>query len=149
VGTVRIGVAVSDESGATAVPVETVNRDPRGSDLGRIAALAAEHDVVEVVVGLPLSLSGREGPAAVAVRQYAVRLAAAVRKPVRLVDERLTTSDAERALGAGGVRGKRRRAVVDQSAAAMILQNALDSERSTGKPAGESVNGAPAEQGEE
>jgi putative holliday junction resolvase len=148
VGTVRIGVAICDDAGATAVPLETVGRDSGGTDLDRLAALAAAHEVVEVVVGLPLSLNGREGPAAVAVREYAGRLAAVVPAPVRLVDERMTTSGAQRALRAGGVPGKRHRAVIDQAAAAMILQNALDSERSTGRPPGVSVSGGTSDQGE-
>ncbi len=134
VGSVRIGVAVSDHEGRLAVPVETV---PRGTgDLGRLAALVAEHEIVEVVVGLPVTLAGTEGAAAASVRAFALGLAGALSVPVRMVDERLSTAGAHRALQEAGVGGRRRRVVVDQSAAVMILQTALDAERSTGRAPG-------------
>jgi putative Holliday junction resolvase len=138
VGEVRIGVARSDPSGLVATPVETV---PRGAgDLARLRALVAEEEAVELVVGLPRSLSGREGPAAAKVRQFAVRLAGAVLPvPVRLCDERLSTVSAEAVLRERGRTGRKRRAVVDQAAAVVILQNALDTERGTGRPPGEPV----------
>ena len=138
VGDVRIGVAVSDAAGSLATPVETV----AGGDasLARLAALAREHDVVEVVVGLPRSLSGAEGPAAAKVRAYAVRLAQQVHPlPVRLVDERMTTRSAERMLREQGRKGTKRRAVVDQAAAVEILQTALDTERISGTAPGETL----------
>jgi putative Holliday junction resolvase len=138
VGTVRIGVAVSDPDGTVALPVETLRRG--GGELRRLAELATEHDAVELVVGLPVSLDGREGRAAVTVREFAGRLAAAVPVQVRLVDERLTTTVAHQALRAGGLDSRRRRSVVDASAAAMILQTALDAERSTGRAAGVPVS---------
>ncbi|WP_182526665.1 Holliday junction resolvase RuvX [Nocardioides dongkuii] len=137
-GDARIGVARSDPTGFLATPVETVRRG-RG-DLARIAALVAEHEVVEVVVGLPRSLSGREGPAAVKTREFAGRLVRAVAPvPVRLVDERLTTVSAEAMLRDRGRKGTSRRAVVDQAAAVLILQHALDTERATGTAPGEIV----------
>ena len=140
VGSVRIGTAVSDPDGLLAVPLETV---PRGDgDLSRLAGLVVANDVVEVVVGLPVSLDGTDGPSARAARDFAAALAAAVPVPVRLVDERLSTAGAHRALQAAGVSGRRRRAVVDESAAAMILQTALDTVRSTGRPAGVAVAAA-------
>ncbi|WP_285698370.1 Holliday junction resolvase RuvX [Actinomadura sp. NBRC 104412] len=138
VGSVRIGVARSDPGGILATPLETVARGK--GDLDRLVALAAEHEAVEVVVGLPTSLSGREGPAAQAAREFAVRLAARLpADTVRLYDERLTTVTAENGLRAGGVRGRARRQVVDQAAAAVLLQAALDGERLTGQPPGEIV----------
>jgi putative holliday junction resolvase len=138
VGDVRIGVARCDPSGLIATPLETVARG-RG-DLARLGDLAVSEDAVEVVVGLPRSLSGREGPSAVKVRQFAVRLAQAVSPlPVRLCDERLSTVSADAALR-GRVRGHARRAVVDQAAAVVILQNALDTERGTGAAPGELVS---------
>lgn len=138
VGSVRIGVARSDPSGLLATPLETVRRG-RG-DLGRIAALVAEYEAVEVLVGLPTSLSGREGPAASSARAFARRLAVRLSPlPVRLVDERLSTVTAERALRGSGVRGRARRKVVDQAAAVVILQAALDAERSSGDAPGEIV----------
>ena len=97
---------------------------------------------MEIIVGLPRSLSGGEGPAAVKTRAFADRLAARVAPvPVRLVDERLTTVSAEAMLRDRGKKGPQRRAVVDMAAAVMILQPALDTERSTGSPAGEPVEG--------
>jgi putative Holliday junction resolvase len=138
VGTVRVGVAASDPSGLLATPVGTL---PRGAgDRDEIAALVADRAAMEVVVGLPVSLSGREGPAARGARAYAAGLAARLSPvPVRLVDERLTTLGAERVLRERGVRGRARRAVVDQVAAVVILQAALDAERASGRPPGEVV----------
>jgi putative holliday junction resolvase len=138
VGDVRIGVARSDPAGLIAVPLETV---PTGrGDLARLRALVEEEAVVEVVVGLPRSLSGGEGPAAAKVRGFAARLAVAVSPtPVRLCDERLSTVSAEAVLREQGRKGRRRRAVVDQAAAVVILQNALDTERGTGSAPGEIV----------
>ena len=139
-GDVRIGVAASDPSGLLATPVETVARG-RG-DLARLRAIAAELGACEVVVGLPRSLSGREGPAAAKARAFAADLAdvlAADGAAVRLLDERLTTVTAEAALRRQGRTGKQRRAVVDQAAAVVMLQNALDTERGTGRPPGELV----------
>jgi putative Holliday junction resolvase len=138
-GDARIGVARSDPSGFLATPVETV---PRGEgDLARIAAILAEEGAVEVVVGLPRSLSGREGPAAVKAREFALELARQVAPvPVRLCDERLTTVSAEAMLRDRGRKGAKRRAVVDQAAAVVILQNALDTERARGSAPGELVD---------
>ncbi|MDP2774404.1 MAG: Holliday junction resolvase RuvX [Nocardioides sp.] len=137
-GDARIGVARSDPSGFLATPVETVRRGK--GDLRRIAAILAEEEAVEVVVGLPRSLSGREGPAAEKVREFAAKLAAKVAPvPVRLCDERLTTVSAEAMLRDRGQKGRKRRAVVDQAAAVLILQHALDTERATGSAPGEIV----------
>ncbi|MFH5823250.1 Holliday junction resolvase RuvX [Georgenia sp. AZ-5] len=144
VGTVRIGVARSDPSGILATPVRTVRRAPDGSDLTEIVDLVRELDAVEVLVGLPKSLSGKQGKSAAAARRYAVRVAAAVAPvPVRLIDERLTTVSAHQALHASGRPGRRHREVVDQVAAVMIVEQALEAERRTGAPAGEAVTAAP------
>jgi putative holliday junction resolvase len=137
VGDVRIGVARSDPGGSIATPVETVRRG-RG-DLDRLVTVATEEQAVELVVGLPRSLSGREGPAAAKVREFADRLATVSPVPVRLCDERLSTVSAEAVLRERGKKGQKRRAVVDQAAAVVILQNALDTERTTGAPPGELV----------
>jgi putative holliday junction resolvase len=137
-GDARIRAAVCDPDGLVAVPVETVRRG-RG-DLERLAEIVAAQQALEVVVGLPTSLSGREGPAAAKVRELAHaigRLVAPV--PVRLVDERMTTVTAERVLRDRGKKGAKRRAVVDQAAAVVILQHALDSERATGSAPGETL----------
>lgn len=148
-GDARIGVAASDPSGFLASPVETVARGD--GDLARIAAIAEESGAVLVYVGLPRSLSGREGPAAAKVRGFAADLAATLNVPVRLVDERLSTVTAEAALrqtsGRGKASGKKRRAVVDQAAAVVILQNALDTERSRGALPGEPVAMAEPDEG--
>ena len=135
VGAVRVGVAVCDPEGLLATPVETVAAGE--GDIARLAALAAEYEVVEAVVGLPRSLSGAEGRAAVKARAFAVRLVGKIHPiPVRLVDERLTTVTATRGLRESGVRGRKSRAVVDQAAAVVILQNALDAERGSGRAPG-------------
>ena len=138
VGLARIGVARCDPSGILAVPVETV---PRGEgDLARIAAILEEENAIEVVVGLPRSLSGKEGPAAAKVRAFAAELARLLAPvPVRLCDERLTTVTAESMLRERGRKGQKRRAVVDQAAAVVILQGALDTERARGAAPGELV----------
>lgn len=144
VGNARVGVAASDPAGTFALPVATLPRDvEHGSDLDEVAALVAGREAVAVVVGLPLLLSGEEGAAAQLARSYAAEVAKRVRPvPVRLVDERLTTVDAHRRLRDSGVPGRGQRAVVDQAAAALILQVALDAETRSGEPAGETVSSA-------
>ena len=130
VGSVRIGVAVSDPSGVLATPLVTVPRDAAGgADLRSIAALVAEHEVVGVVVGFPRTLANREGVAAVAAREFADALAEVLDVPIELVDERLTTVVAAQQLRQRGVKGRRQRAVIDQAAAVAILQGWLDARR--------------------
>lgn len=138
VGSVRIGIAACDPDGVLATPVETV---PRGAgDIDRIVAVAGERRAIEIVVGLPTSLSGSEGPAATEVRTFARSLAgAAAPIPVRLSDERLSTVSATRGLRSSGVRGRKARRRVDEAAAVVILQSALDAERATGRPPGRTV----------
>lgn len=127
VGSVRVGVALSDPAPMLATPLVTLSRDEKsGSDLDQLARLVVEHEVVEVVVGLPKTLAGRHGPAAIGAVAYAAELAERVGVPVRLGDERLTTVTASRMLSQRGVRGKKQRAVVDQAAAVEILQAWLD-----------------------
>jgi putative holliday junction resolvase len=128
VGTVRVGVAMSDPHGVLATPVTTLARNVAGgTDLATLAALVEEHEVVEVVVGLPRTLRGSDGPAVTAARAYGTALAALIAPvPVVYVDERLTTVSADRQLSEAGVRGKARRKVIDQVAAIRILQNRLD-----------------------
>jgi len=141
VGTVRVGVAISDPAGVLATPLMTL---PRAGSIAALAALVAEHHAAELVVGLPRSLSGREGRAAELARDYAGQLQDAVGVPVRLADERLTTVIASRTLAERGVRGRRRRAVVDQAAAVLILQAWLDTRPSTGQPStGQPSTGQP------
>lgn len=128
VGSVRVGVALSDPAPVLATPLVTLSRDERSrKDLDQLAALVTEHEVVEVVVGLPRTLAARHGAAAEAAVAYAADLAARIAPvPVRLADERLTTVSASRMLSQRGVRGKKQRAVVDQAAAVEILQGWLD-----------------------
>jgi len=138
VGSVRIGVARCDPGGLLATPLTVVRRGK--GDLAKLAELATEADPVEVIAGLPTSLSGREGPAAVAAREFAAALAARIAPvPVRLVDERFTTTAAHQALRLSGKDSRARRQVVDAAAAAVLLQAALDAERGTGYPPGELV----------
>jgi putative Holliday junction resolvase len=137
-GSVRIGVAACDPSGVLAFPLETVRRG--GGDVERLAALATEHEVLEVLLGLPTNLSGREGEAAGGVRAFASRLAAALPCPVRLVDERLSTVTAGSHMRAAGVTVRKGRASIDQAAAVVFLQAALDAERATGDAPGEPVS---------
>jgi putative Holliday junction resolvase len=145
VGSVRVGVAASDPSALLATPVRTVARDPDAAttaptDLEEVASIVAELAAVEVVVGLPRTLAGDEGAAAQAARTYAGRLSVRIAPvPVRLVDERHTTVDAHRNLRESGVDGRRQRSVIDQAAAVLILQSALDAERISGRPPGELV----------
>jgi putative Holliday junction resolvase len=143
VGSVRVGVALSDPSPVLATPLVTLSRDERGGrDLGRLAALVEEHEVVEVVVGLPRTLAGRDGQASLIAQAYAAALAERVAPvPVRLADERLTTVTASRMLSTRGVKGRAQRAVVDQAAAVEILQGWIDGRsaalaRSTGGESG-------------
>ncbi len=142
VGSARIGVAKCDPGGLIATPLATLRRG-RG-DIGELAALATGHGAIEVIVGLPTGLSGREGASAADARAFAAALAARLAPlPVRLVDERFTTTLAHGALRAAGRDSRQRRGVVDKAAAALILQGALDTERATGQPAGALVGSGP------
>jgi putative Holliday junction resolvase len=129
VGERRVGVAVSDELGAIATPLATVERGPR--DVTEISDLVREWSVSRLVVGLPTGLSGREGPQAALVRSFAVTLEEALPPTVELVfwDERLTTAIAERSLIAAGTRRQRRKEQIDAVAAAVLLQSYLDAAR--------------------
>jgi putative holliday junction resolvase len=138
VGSVRIGVARCDPGGLLASPLTVVRRGK--GDLEQLADLTDQAGPLEVVAGLPTSLSGREGPAAVTARDFARALAGRIAPvPVRLVDERFTTTTAHDALRRGGKDSRARREVVDAAAAAILLQAALDAERGTGYPPGELV----------
>ncbi|MGP4110956.1 Holliday junction resolvase RuvX [Streptomyces sp. 4N509B] len=140
VGEARIGVASCDPDGLLATPVETVPARDAPAAQRRLAELVAEYEPIEVVVGLPRSLSGGEGPAAARVRAVAQRIARRVAPvPVRLVDERMSTVTATRGMRASGVTEKRGRSRVDQAAAVVILQTALEAERAGGSPPGECV----------
>jgi putative Holliday junction resolvase len=145
VGEVRVGVALSDPVGILATPLVTLARDRSGGrDLDALAAMVVEHEVVEIVVGLPRTLAGRHGAAAGAAKDYARALATRLGDsvPVQLTDERLTTVSATRMLTERGVRGRKQRAVVDQAAAVEILQGWLDAQRLDPTPGAHPTPGA-------
>lgn len=126
-GSRRIGVALSDPTGIIAQPHDVIDRkvtDP----VQAVRDLVSEYEVVTVVIGLPVSLSGEEGPAAQAAREFGATMTAALDIEVRYHDERFTTVTAEEALIAGGMRRERRREVRDKVAAAVMLQSYLDAE---------------------
>ncbi|MDQ7877811.1 Holliday junction resolvase RuvX [Microbacterium sp. QXD-8] len=142
VGKARVGVATSDPDGLLATPVETV---PRGdASVARIVALAEEYSAVELLVGLPMNLRGEDTASTQDARDFAAALAAASALPVRLVDERLSTVSAHAALRSSGRSQRSSRSIVDQVAAVVLLQQALDVEKSTGRPPGTPVPQEPA-----
>ncbi len=128
----RVGVALSDPSPLLATPLATLARDADSdSDISRLVDLVAEHEVAEVIIGLPRTLADRHGTAADIAVDYASRLAERIAPvPVRLADERLSTVSAARMLSSRGVKGRKQRAVVDQAAAVEILQGWLDARAS-------------------
>ncbi len=129
VGSVRVGVAASDPDARMAFPVTAVERRRDSSDLDELSELIKQREGVEVVVGLPVTLAGREGPAVAAARSYASALSDRIAPiPVAFVDERLTTVTADRSLRAARPRSsvRERRALIDAAAAAGILQTYLD-----------------------
>jgi putative pre-16S rRNA nuclease len=138
-GDARIGVAACDPDGVLAYPLRTVQAGER--EVAELGAVVDEYEPIEVLVGFPRSLSGGEGPAAGKARKRAERLAASIRVPVRLVDERLTTVTASQRLREGGKRAKEQRALIDAAAAVAILEQALAFEQSQEKPPGELVSG--------
>lgn len=139
VGRARIGVSRCDPGALLAVPVETVSRAPEGedADVRRILELAGEYEAFELVVGHPLSMSGRPTASTDDAVAFARRLAsAAATLGVRLVDERMSTVSAQQALRASGKSARKQRPIVDQAAAVIILQHAIDAERASGRPPG-------------
>lgn len=144
VGKARVGVARTDLHGMLATPVETVPRTPPAAqpengpsaDVVRIVDIADELDALEFVVGLPLSMSGGETASTQDARDFAHRLAVAGGRPVRMIDERLTTVSAQAALHRSGRNTRSSRPVIDQVAAVILVQHALDSERASGKAPG-------------
>lgn len=142
VGTARVGVARSDPDGLLATPVETVPRDDAA--VARIVTLADEVSAVEILVGLPLNLRGEDTRSTQDARDFAAAVATASATPVRLVDERLSTVSAHAALRGSGRTQRSSRSIVDQVAAVVLLQQALDVEKSTGRPPGIPVPQEPA-----
>jgi putative Holliday junction resolvase len=145
VGLVRVGLAGSDRDGLLATPIRTMKRDPkRNSDIRMLVREAAERGAVQIIVGLPKQLSGREGTSAEMARAYAGLVAQELSRQsltlsVRLVDERLSTVSAHRSLHSAGLSSREHRKVVDQVAAVEILQHAIDMQRSRGRDVGDPV----------
>lgn len=133
VGTARVGVSRCDPDGLLATPVETVPRTD--ATVARVREIGAEWDAIEFVVGLPVALSGRETASTADAREFAAQLAASG-VPVRLVDERLSTVSAHAALRGSGRSQRQSRNIVDQVAAVILLQNAIDTEKQTGRTPG-------------
>jgi len=142
VGRARVGVARCDPDGLLATPVETVPRDD--ASVARVIALADEHSAMEILVGLPLNLRGEDTPSTVDAREFATAVAAASAIPVRLVDERLSTVSAHAVLRSSGRSQRSSRSIIDQVAAVVLLQQALDVEKSTGRPPGSPIPQEPA-----
>ena len=127
VGSVRIGVAASDPDAIMAFPVETV---PTGEgDAERIAAIASDRRAIAVFIGLPRTLKGDEGSSAQMAETFARRVAELTAADVRLIDERFSTSTASRALTGAGKSARNQRQIIDQAAAVVILETALDIDR--------------------
>lgn len=137
VGRARIGVARSDPDGMLAVPVETVPRSD--SSIARIAEIVREYEPVEIVVGLPVNMQGGDTPSTSDAREFAFALVRDTGIDVRLVDERLTTVSAHAALRSSGRTQKNSRSIVDQVAAVVLLQQAIDTEKTTGTAPGLTV----------
>jgi len=129
VGKARVGLARSDVDGLMAVPSETL---PRQKALDHLVAVSHETDVLEWVIGLPRTLDDRETPSTLDAREFAESLVAMSGIPARLVDERLSTVSAQNALHDATHTVKSGRAVIDQVAATILLQTALDAERAGG-----------------
>ena len=130
VGTVRVGVARSDPGGLMAVPLDAIAANDRA--WAAVIGLIDEYEAIEVIVGLPLSMDGTEGKAASLARTWAQTLSAQVAVPVRMVDERLTTVQAQRGLHAAGRSVKSSRSMIDSASAVIILESDLDAERAKG-----------------
>jgi len=136
VGKARVGVARCDREGLLATPLETFARD---TALERLVATLEECASLEIVVGLPLALSGKETASTQDAKEFAAELATRVDVPIRLIDERLSTAQASAQLRTAGRSSKKQRSVIDQAAAVILLQHALDSERSQGVAPGYTV----------
>jgi putative holliday junction resolvase len=132
VGGRRIGVALSDTTRVLASPLTTLRAEPRDRVLSEIAALVLRHEVAEVVVGLPLTLSGEIGPQAHVIQLFVERLKGVLTAPIHMFDERLTTVAAERMMVDLGMKPEQRKARIDEVAASIILQDFLDSKRDRG-----------------
>jgi putative Holliday junction resolvase len=126
VGARRIGLAISDPLAITAQGLHTIHRQNKRRDLAQLERVIREHDVAEIVMGLPLRMSGAEGMQAEKMQAFAEEIRRRFKVPVHLWDERLTSAQANRLLRETDMSIKRRGAVVDQMAAVLILQSWMD-----------------------
>ena len=126
-GTKRVGVALSDELGLIAQPLEFIPAEPKDECLRRLKEIVDSKSVTEIVIGIPRNMNGTYGPAAESARAFADSVKTALSISVKTWDERLTTVQANRALIESGMRREKRRQKVDQTAAAILLQSYLDS----------------------
>lgn len=126
-GTKRVGVAVSDEMHMIALPLEYIAPEPFADFLARLKEILREKEIELILIGMPRNMDGSYGPAALKVQEFAAALKDAVAVPLKLWDERLTTTQAQKFLIQGGMRRDKRKEKVDQTAAAILLQSYLDS----------------------
>jgi putative Holliday junction resolvase len=131
-GDARIGLAISDELGMLAHPLETIVIKDVTDPVARIAEIVERDKIGTIILGMPRNMDGSYGPAAEKVKAFAEKLRTAVACPVRLWDERLTTKAAQRSLQAAGRNTRQGRSVIDQAAAQLILQGWLDSQAMLG-----------------
>lgn len=140
VGTVRVGLAISDPHGILASPLQNLKRsDEPAADLAALNALLAEYEILEIYVGLPVALSGNNTKSTEDALSFAKAVAESRNEPVRMIDERLTSVSANAILRNAGQDGKRSRQVVDQVAATLILEQAMNQEKSSGEAPGRSI----------
>ena len=125
-GTKRMGVAISDELGMIAQPLEFIPAEPFAEFLDRLKEILHDKQVELIVVGMPRNMDGSYGPAALKVQEFVAVLKDAVAIPIKTLDERLTSVQAHRFLTEAAVRGRQRKDKVDKSAAAILLQSYLD-----------------------
>jgi len=125
-GTVRIGVALSDELKMMASPLEFIPAEPFADVLTRLKALVREKEVELIVIGMPRNMDGSYGPAAEKVREFSTALKDALAIPLKMWDERLSSTQANRMMAEGGVKRDKRKEKVDGMAAAIFLQSYLD-----------------------
>ena len=125
-GSVRIGVALSDPLGMTAQPLMVLKSAGTQKDIMAIGELVNQHEVTQVIVGLPLNMNGTESSTTKKVREFTAKLAGRLNVPVFFLDERLTSKQAERVMIEGDVRREKRKEKIDQVAAALLLQSALN-----------------------
>jgi putative Holliday junction resolvase len=128
-GSKRVGLALSDPTETIAQPLATLQAEPEATLASRVADTARSHEAERIIVGLPLRMDGTRGPEAAAAQRLAAAIRHASGLPVEMVDERLTTAAADRALIAGGIKRERRRQGIDRVAATMLLQGHLDRRR--------------------